>query len=71
MRRVWATVAAFWAMLAIVGVLAWTRAAPAPVSTATPTVLVVKGKNGKQQVVLVQPTAGTHATTQTSPPPPA
>ena len=31
----------------------------------------VKGKNGKQQVVLVQPTAGTHATTQTSPPPPA
>jgi hypothetical protein len=71
MRRVWATVVAFWAMLAIVGVIAWSRQAPAPVSSATPTVQVVKGKNGKQQLVVVQPTAAAHATTQTSPPPPA
>jgi cyanate permease len=71
MRRVWATVVAFWAMLAIVGVIAWSRQAPSTVPSATPTVMVVKGKNGKQQVVVVQPTAGAHATTQTSPPPPA
>jgi hypothetical protein len=71
MRRVWSTVAAVWAMLAIVAVLAWTRQAPAPLPAATPTVLVVKGKNGKQQLVVVQPKAGAHATTQTSPPPPA
>ncbi len=71
MRRVWATVAAVWAMLAIVGVLAWSRANPAPLPSATPTVLVVKGKNGKQQLVVVQPSAAAHATTQTSPPPPA
>jgi cyanate permease len=72
MRRVWATVVGVWAMLAIVAMLAWTRQqAPAPLPQATPTVHVVKGKNGKQQLVVVQPTAGVHATTQTSPPPPA
>jgi hypothetical protein len=71
MRRVWATVAAVWAMLAIVAVLAWSRPASSPLPAATPSVLVVKGKNGKQQLVVVQSTAGAHATTQTSPPPPA
>jgi hypothetical protein len=71
MRRVWATVAAVWAMLAIVAVLAWTRQAPSAIPAATPTVLVVKGKNGKQQLVVLRSTAGAHATTQTSPPPPA
>jgi len=73
MRRVWATVVSVWAVVAIVAVLAWTKAqAPAPLSGATPTVLVVKGKNGKQQrLVVVQGTAGAHATTQTSPAPPA
>jgi hypothetical protein len=72
MRRVWATVVSVWAVLAIVAMLAWTRAqAPAPLSQATPTVLVVKGKNGKQQLVVVKSAAGAHATTQTSPAPPA
>lgn len=72
MRRVWATVVSVWAVVAIVAVLAWTRAqAPAPVAGATPTVMVVKGKNGKQQLVVVQPAGGAHATTQTSPAPPA
>ncbi len=70
MRRVWATVVSVWATIAIVGVLAWTRAqAPAPVTGAAPTVMVVKGKNGKQQLVVVQ-AAAPHATTQTSPAPP-
>ena len=71
MRRVWATLASLWAVLAIVAVLAWSR--PAMLSSqpqATPTVLVVKGKNGSRQlVVLPQAGTATHATTQTSPPP--
>ncbi len=71
MRRVWATVVSVWATVAIVGVLAWTRAqAPAPVTGATPTVMLVKGKNGKQHLVVVQSSAAPHATTQTSPAPP-
>jgi hypothetical protein len=72
MRRVWATVVSVWAVVAIVGVLAWTKAqAPAPVAGPTPAVMVVKGKNGKQQLVVVQTAATAHATTQTSPAPPA
>jgi cyanate permease len=72
MRRIWATVVGVWAMLAIVAMLAWTRQqAPAPLPQATPTVLVVKGKNGTQHLVVVNTVGGSHATTQTSPPPPA
>jgi hypothetical protein len=72
MRRVWATVVSVWAVLAIVAMLAWTRAqAPAPLPQATPTVLVVKGKNGTQHLVVVKTAAAAHATTQTSPAPPA
>jgi hypothetical protein len=72
MRRVWATVVGVWATLAIVAVLAWTRQqVPAPLSQATPTVLVVKGKNGTQHLVVVNSAGGSHATTQTSPVPPA
>jgi hypothetical protein len=72
MRRVWASVVSVWAVVAIVAVLAWTRVqTPAPATGATPTVLVVKGKNGKQRLVVVQPAGGAHATTQTSPAPPA
>jgi hypothetical protein len=71
MHRIWTTVVSLWAVLAIVAVLAWSR--PATVTAqpqSTPTVLVVKGKNGSRQlVVLRQPAAATHATTQTSPPP--
>jgi hypothetical protein len=69
MRRVWTTIVAFWAMLAVVGVLAWTRQPSSPLPAAAPTVLVVKGKNGKQQLVVVQPAAAAHATTRSSPPP--
>lgn len=71
MRRVWATVVSVWAVLAIVAVLAWSRpATPAAQPAATPTVLVVKGKNGTQRLVVVNSTAAApHATTQTSPPP--
>jgi len=72
MRRVWATVVGVWAVVAIVAMLAWTRVqAAAPITGATPTVLMVKGKNGKQRLVVVPPAGGVHATTQTSPAPPA
>ena len=69
MQRVWVVVLSVWAMLAIVAVLAW---AHRPVSTsalpAVPQTLVVKGANGKQQLVVVQPgTLGApHASTHTS-----
>jgi hypothetical protein len=73
MRRVWATVVSVWMVLAIVAVLAWTRPAPARVVSPTlATTLLVKGKHGTTQRVVVLGTAtssGTHATTQTSPPP--
>lgn len=72
MRRVWVTVVAVWATLAIVGILAWTRVQPASSPQATPTVLVVKGKSGTKRFVLVTGTAAgaPHATTHTSPVPP-
>jgi hypothetical protein len=70
MRRVWASVVSVWAVLAIVAVIAWSRpAAPVAQPQATPAVLVVKGKNGTQKLVVVKTTAAApHATTQTSPP---
>jgi hypothetical protein len=67
-QRVWTVVLSVWAMLAIVAVLAWTNRpySATPQATSAQT-LVVKGANGKQQLVLVQPTAGAaHATTSTS-----
>ena len=70
MRRVWATVVGVWATLAIVAVIAWSHA-QVPTSAGrvtTPTVIVVKGKNGKQRLVVVQAVTTAHATTQTSPP---
>ena len=72
MRRVWATVVAVWATLAIVAGLAWTRHVPAqPLAQPAPTTLVVKGKNGMHRIVLLGSTAATapHGTTQPSPPP--
>jgi hypothetical protein len=70
MRRAWAAVVSVWAVLAIVAVLAWTRpAVPVAQPQATPTVLVVKGKNGTQRLVVLKAQApAAHATTQTSPP---
>ena len=72
MRRVWASVVSVWAVLAIVAVLAWTRQPPAPVTSPTvATTVLVKGKHGTTQrlVVLGTATTAAHATTQTSPPP--
>jgi cyanate permease len=73
MRRVWATIVSVWATLAIVATLAWTRQPPPrPLSQQTPTTIVVKGKNGSTQrlIVLGSTTAAApHATTQTSPVP--
>jgi hypothetical protein len=73
MRRVWASVVSVWMVLAIVAALAWTRQPPTRVaSLPAATTLLVKGKNGTtQRVVLVgaSTTAAPHATTRTSPPP--
>ena len=73
MRRVWASVVSVWMVLAIVGALAWTRQPPPRVATQpVATTLLVKGKNGKTQRLVVlgaATTAAVHATTQTSPPP--
>ena len=69
MQRIWVAVLTVWAMLAIVAVLAWTNRPPAgALPQATPQTLIVKGPNGKQRLVVVQPaTVGApHATTATS-----
>jgi cyanate permease len=68
MQRVWAVVLSVWAMLAIVAVLAWSHG-PVTSSATQPAAqtLVVKGANGKQQLVVLQPSAAApHATTSTS-----
>jgi hypothetical protein len=73
MRRVWATVVSVWVTVAIVAGLAWTRQPPPrPLPQPAATTLLIKGKNGTTQRVLVVGTAtnaAPHATTQTSPPP--
>jgi cyanate permease len=69
MQRVWTVVLSVWAMLAIVAVLAWShRPLPSQTPQAAPQTLVVKGPNGKPQLVVVQPGAlgAPHATTHTS-----
>lgn len=69
MTRVWTVVLSVWAMLAIVAFLAWSHA-PGTSSLSQPSAqtLVVKGANGKQQLVVLQPGAAgaPHATTSTS-----
>ena len=66
MRSVWASVAAVWALSAVVAVLAWTRQQPAPIAPAS-NVVIVRGRNGSLQRVLVPGLTGTsHATTRTS-----
>jgi hypothetical protein len=70
MRNVWATILATWALLAVLAVLAWTRPQPTPASQNIPSAVVVKGKNGQSQLVVVQGGASpSHATTRTSPVP--
>jgi hypothetical protein len=69
MQRIWTVVLSVWAMLAIVAVLAWShRPVAPPLPAAAAQTLVVKGANGKQQLVVVQPGAAgaPHATTSTS-----
>ena len=62
MQRVWAVVLSVWAMLAIVAVLAWShRPARARDAAGRAQTLVVKGANGKQQLVVVQPGAARRA----------
>lgn len=67
MRRVWAAVAATWALLAIVAVLAWSHPPLQSAPTGGTKVVVVKGKGGK--AVLLPAAVATHTTTHTSPPP--
>ena len=65
MRRLWAAVAATWALLAIVAVLAWTHPPLQSSSGGGATVVVVKGKNG--HAVLLPSGLATHTTTHSSP----
>ncbi|MGE5274529.1 MAG: hypothetical protein ACM3QU_12340 [Verrucomicrobiota bacterium] len=68
MRHVWATIVTVWAIVAIVGFLAWTRSpATTPHAQVVPTRIVVTGRNGVSRVVVVRQVAQAHATTQTSP----
>lgn len=67
-QRIWIAVGSVWALLGIVAVLAWGYHPVPALPHATPQTLVVKGPNGKQQLVVVQPaaTGPTHASTHTS-----
>jgi cyanate permease len=72
MRPVWATVLSVWALFAVVAVLAWTRQQPAGAPAQGPVAVVVNGKNGKRQLVLLPgatKASSTHGTTRTSPVP--
>jgi cyanate permease len=70
LRSIWATIFATWALFAVLAVLAWTRPQPTTIQQNIPSAVVVKGKNGKSQLVVVQGGASTsHATTRTSPVP--
>ena len=70
MRSIWATIAATWALFAVLAVLAWTRPQAAPPAPSVPAAVIVKGKNGQSHLVVVQGGATTsHATTRTSPVP--
>ena len=64
MRRIWAAVLSAWALLAIVGVLAWTHPPTQPPSGRA-TVVVLKNKHGR--TVLLRAGLATHTTTHSSP----
>lgn len=66
MRRAWAAIAATWALLAIVAVLAWSHP-PVQSPPGRATVVVIKGKKGR--AVLLPSGVATHTTTHSSPPP--
>lgn len=70
MRRVWASLVAVWATLAIVAALAWSQRPAAPATQAAPRTLVVKTPRGSKQLLVTSGGGAPHATTQTSPPPP-
>jgi hypothetical protein len=63
MRRVWASVLSVWVLLALVTVLAWTRAPAGPASQQGARVVVVHTATGPRRI-LVAPAA--HTTTHTS-----
>jgi cyanate permease len=70
MRKLWATVFATWALLAVLAVLAWTRPQPASAPQPIPGAVVVTDKSGKSHLVVVRGGAPTpHGTTRTSPVP--
>ena len=64
MQRVWVVVLSVWAMLAVVAELAWSSRPAAPLPAVAAQTVVVKGHNGKQQLVVMK--APAHATTATS-----
>jgi len=64
MQRVWVVVLSVWAMLAIVAVLAWSPRPAAPLPAGSAQTVVVRGRGGKQRLVVVK--APAHATTATS-----
>ncbi len=64
MQRVWVVVLSVWAMLAIVAVLAWSSRPAQPLPQSVPQTVVVRGANGRQQLVVLP--AAAHATTATS-----
>ena len=64
MQRLWVVVLSVWAMLAIVAVLAWSSRPATPLPATSAQTVIVKGHNGRQQLVVAK--APAHATTATS-----
>lgn len=62
MQRIWAAIAAVWAVVAIFAVLAFAR--PAPTMSTGSAVVMARSANG--QLVPVAPATGAHATTSSS-----
>jgi hypothetical protein len=66
-RRVWAAVAATWALFAIVAFLAWAHPPVQPVGGGASQVVMIKGKGGKAHAVLLPGGVAAHTTTHSSP----
>jgi hypothetical protein len=71
MRRVWAAVTSVWALLAILGVLAWTHPPVQPARSGGANVVVIKGKGAAARAVVLHggSALAPHTTTHSSPPP--